>query len=56
MTLQEEYEQVVAEDNSPSKAENQAMALRRYAQNTLGVTDEDALHQFFNETYELLNS
>lgn len=54
-TLRELYEQVVAEDNSPAQSENQAMALRRYAEQTLGVTDQAALHQFFNEAYELLN-
>lgn len=54
-TLRELYEEVVAEDNSPSVAENQAMALRRYAEQNLGVTDPDKLHTMFNETYELLN-
>lgn len=53
-TLRELYEQVVAEDNSPAQCENQAMALRRYAEQNLGVTDHDALHQFFNEAYDLL--
>ncbi len=55
MGLREIYEQVVAEGNSPAQCENQAMALRRYVEQTLGVTDQDALLQFFNETYELLN-
>lgn len=55
MGLREIYEQVVAEGNSPAQCENQAMALRRYAEQTLGVTDQDALLQFFNEAYALLN-
>ena len=54
-TLRAIYEEVVAEDNSPAQAENQAMALRRYAEQTMGVTDQDALHALFNESYELLN-
>lgn len=54
-TLRELYAQVVAEDNSPAQCENQAMALRRYAEQTLGVTDQAALNQFFNEAYSLLN-
>jgi hypothetical protein len=55
MSLREIYEQVVAEGNSPAQCENQAMALRRYAEQVLGVTDPDALLEFFNEAYALLN-
>ena len=55
MTLRDIYNQVVAEDNSPAQCENQAMAIRRYAEQELGVTDPDKLHVLFNETYELLN-
>lgn len=54
-TLRELFNEVVAEDNSPAKCENQAMALRRYAEQNLGVTDQDALHAFFDQSYELLN-
>jgi isopentenyldiphosphate isomerase len=45
----------VAEDNSPAQCENQAMAIRRYVEQELGVTDPDKLHVLFVETYELLN-
>jgi hypothetical protein len=31
------------------------MALRRYVENELGVTDQDALKGFFDQAYELLN-
>ena len=54
-TLREIFNEVVAEDNSPAVCENQAMALRRYAEQVLGVTDQEALHSMFEQTYELLN-
>ncbi len=54
-TLREYYNEVVAEDNSPAQCENQAMALRRYVETELGVTDQDALKGFFDQAYELLN-
>lgn len=54
-TLRELYDAVVAENNSPAQCENQAMAIRRYAELVLGVTDPDKLHALFNEAYELLN-
>lgn len=55
MSLRDFYNSVVAEDLSPAQAENQAHAIRRYVEHELGVTDQEALHKFFNELYELLN-
>lgn len=55
MNLRDFYNSVVAEDLSPAQCENQAHAIRRYVEHELGVTDQEALHKFFNELYELLN-
>ena len=53
-TLRKIYEEVCAEDDSAALPDNQALALRRYAERVMGVTDPDVLHDFFNEAYDLL--
>lgn len=53
--LSEYYKEVVAEDNSPAQCENQAMAIRRYVEGEMGLTDPDLLKGLFDQTYSLLN-
>jgi hypothetical protein len=54
-TLQEIYSAINTEGPG-SNCESQALALRRYAQQVLGITDHKLLHNLYVETYSMLCS